>query len=71
MLDTKQTVKWIIPSGKSGFYGGQINGVIGDLSLENLDFILDILDRYIYLSEEVRNEQNICNTRCAFKTVDT
>ena len=33
------------------FYGGEINCMQGEIKLENLDFILDLIDEYIELKE--------------------
>lgn len=35
------------------FYGGEIRGLIGDISYEALNFILDLLDEYIDLKEQM------------------
>lgn len=35
------------------FYGGEIRGLIGAISFESLNFILDLLDEYIELKEQM------------------
>lgn len=35
------------------FYGGEIRGLIGAISYEALNFILDLLDEYIDLKEQM------------------
>lgn len=35
------------------FYGGEIRGLIGAISYEALNFILDLLDEYIELKEQM------------------
>lgn len=38
------------------FYGGEIRGIIGDISYDALNFILDLLDEYIELIEQMNEE---------------
>lgn len=33
------------------FYGGEINCLQGEIKLENMDFILDLIDEYIEIKE--------------------
>ena len=35
------------------FCGGEIRGIIGDISYDALNFILDLLDEYIELLEQM------------------
>lgn len=35
------------------FYGGEIRGLIGAISYDALNFILDLLDEYIELKEQM------------------
>ena len=39
-----------------GFYGGEIVCMQGLMKQENMDFILDIIDRYIELREVIKND---------------
>ena len=38
------------------FYGGEIRGIIGDISYDALNLILDLLDEYIELIEQMNEE---------------
>lgn len=39
------------------FYGGEIRGLIGAISYEALNFILDLLDEYIELKEQMSGKE--------------
>ena len=39
------------------FYGGHIICIQDKIKVENLDFILDLIDEYIELKEEVENDK--------------
>lgn len=39
----------------SFFYGGKIDGLQGEISIDGLNFILDLLDEYIELKEEMND----------------
>lgn len=43
----------VIRQGQKIFYGGEIDGIIGDISVGDMDFILDLMDEYIELVESV------------------
>lgn len=40
------------------FYGGEIRGLIGAISYKSLNFILDLLDEYIELKEQMMGGQS-------------
>lgn len=37
------------------FYGGDIKCILGEISIDDLDKILDLMDEYIELREKVEN----------------
>ena len=39
----------------SFFYGGEIDRLQGEISIDGLNFILDLLDEYIELKEEMND----------------
>ena len=41
----------VFHTGQKLFYGGEIDGIIGDISIDALDFLLDLIDEYIELVE--------------------
>jgi len=41
------------------FYGGQIICMQGEMKIDNLNFILDLIDEYIELLESVENKQGV------------
>ena len=40
------------------FYGGEIKCILGEISIDALDKILDLMDEYIELREAIDNEHN-------------
>lgn len=38
------------------FYGGEIDGILGDISIDTLDFILNLIDEYIELIESLKKQ---------------
>ena len=40
------------------FYGGEIKCILGEISIDDLDKILDLMDEYIELREVVDNGNN-------------
>ena len=41
----------VFHTGQKIFYGGEIDGIIGNISTTTLDFLLDLIDEYIELVE--------------------
>lgn len=46
----------ILKEHKRYFYGGIIDGILGDIKISSLDKILDLIEEYEELIEGVRNE---------------
>lgn len=42
------------------FYGGEIDCILGEISVDGLDEILDLMDEYIELREAVDNGNDNC-----------
>ena len=40
------------------FYGGEIKCILGEISIDGLDKILDLMDEYIELREALENGNN-------------
>ena len=40
------------------FYGGEIHCIQGNLSEKSLNFILDLLDEYIELVEQIKDKES-------------
>lgn len=43
----------VFHTGQKIFYGGEIDGILGDISIDTIDFILDLIDKYIDLLEDI------------------
>ena len=43
----------VFHTGEKTFYGGETDGIIGDISIDGMDFILDLIDEYIELVESL------------------
>lgn len=41
------------------FYGGEIDCILGEISIDGLDMILDLIDEYIELREVVEDGNNV------------
>ena len=40
------------------FYGGEIHCIQGNLSKKSLDFILDLIEEYIELVEQIKEQES-------------
>lgn len=46
------------------FYGGQIDGLLDNISIESLDIIIDLIDEYIDLVEAISDaRRSDCSSR--------
>ena len=47
---------FIFKDGKKYFYGGRIECILGDISIDAMDKVLDLIDEYIELVESVHKD---------------